>query len=207
MHDMDLARSPVRAHDLPRGPVVDVALEPRQGGGLGSHRRVAALGQPPQLGLRGRARGEHQPAQVRPEEGAAADGDAPPPGSGGDPHAVREMRSADVHPVGVAPERRVALPARVADTVSIPPEQRPPDHGLRQLSELGYRHPTGPLRSTDLVGLDVRLAIAEYSAGTLGERFSPPQLLRDKVAAGELGRKTRRGFHVRMRRRVDDVAQ
>ena len=61
--------------------------------------------------------------------------------------------------------------------------------------ELGYRHPMGPLRSTDLVGLDVRLAIAEYLAGELGERFTPPQLLRDKVAAGELGRKTGRGFH------------
>ncbi|GAB3345959.1 3-hydroxyacyl-CoA dehydrogenase family protein [Modestobacter lapidis] len=61
--------------------------------------------------------------------------------------------------------------------------------------ELGYRHPMGPLRSTDLVGLDVRLAIAEYLASTLGERFAPPQLLRDKVAAGELGRKTGRGFH------------
>jgi len=61
--------------------------------------------------------------------------------------------------------------------------------------ELGYRHPMGPLRSTDLVGLDVRLAIAEYLAGTLGERFTPPQLLRDKVAAGDLGRKTGRGFH------------
>ena len=61
--------------------------------------------------------------------------------------------------------------------------------------ELGYRHPMGPLRSTDLVGLDVRLAIAEYLSRTLGERFAPPQLLRDKVAAGELGRKTGRGFH------------
>ncbi|MCW2695696.1 MAG: mmgB [Modestobacter sp.] len=61
--------------------------------------------------------------------------------------------------------------------------------------ELGYRHPMGPLRSTDLVGLDVRLSIAEYLASTLGDRFSPPQLLRDKVAAGELGRKTGRGFH------------
>ncbi|WP_312868598.1 3-hydroxyacyl-CoA dehydrogenase family protein [Amycolatopsis pithecellobii] len=61
--------------------------------------------------------------------------------------------------------------------------------------ELGYRHPMGPLRSTDLVGLDVRLAIAEYLHATLGERFVPPQLLRDKVAAGELGRKTGRGFH------------
>ena len=61
--------------------------------------------------------------------------------------------------------------------------------------ELGYRHPMGPLRSTDLVGLDVRLAIAEYLASTLGDRFTPPQLLRDKVAAGDLGRKTGRGFH------------
>ncbi|KQS58263.1 3-hydroxybutyryl-CoA dehydrogenase [Geodermatophilus sp. Leaf369] len=61
--------------------------------------------------------------------------------------------------------------------------------------ELGYRHPMGPLRSTDLVGLDVRLAIADYLAGTLGDRFAAPQLLRDKVAAGDLGRKTGRGFH------------
>lgn len=61
--------------------------------------------------------------------------------------------------------------------------------------ELGYRHPMGPLRSTDLVGLDVRLAVAEYLHATLGERFAPPQLLRDKVAAGDLGRKTGRGFY------------
>ena len=61
--------------------------------------------------------------------------------------------------------------------------------------ELGYRHPMGPLRSTDLVGLDVRLAIAEHLADTLGKRFTPPQLLRDKVARGELGRKAGRGFH------------
>jgi 3-hydroxybutyryl-CoA dehydrogenase len=61
--------------------------------------------------------------------------------------------------------------------------------------ELGYRHPMGPLRSTDLVGLDVRLAIAEHLAATLGDRFSPPKLLRDKVARGELGRKTGQGFY------------
>jgi 3-hydroxybutyryl-CoA dehydrogenase len=60
--------------------------------------------------------------------------------------------------------------------------------------ELGYRHPTGPLRSTDLVGLDVRLAIAEHLQRELGERFAPPRLLRDKVARGELGRKTGQGF-------------
>lgn len=60
---------------------------------------------------------------------------------------------------------------------------------------LGYKHPMGPLRLTDLVGLDVRLAIAEYLHGTLGERFAPPRLLREKVARGELGRKTGRGFY------------
>jgi 3-hydroxybutyryl-CoA dehydrogenase len=60
---------------------------------------------------------------------------------------------------------------------------------------LGYRHPMGPLRLTDLVGLDVRLAIAEHLAATLGPRFDPPALLREKVAAGELGKKTGRGFY------------
>jgi 3-hydroxybutyryl-CoA dehydrogenase len=59
---------------------------------------------------------------------------------------------------------------------------------------LGYRFPMGPLRLTDLVGLDVRLGAAEYLCETLGERFAPPQLLRDKVARGELGRKSGRGF-------------
>ena len=62
--------------------------------------------------------------------------------------------------------------------------------------ELGYRHPMGPLRSTDLVGLDVRLAIAEHLHRELGERFAPPRLLRDKVVRGELGRKTGQGFYL-----------
>ncbi|MFJ3799214.1 3-hydroxyacyl-CoA dehydrogenase family protein [Streptomyces sp. NPDC090088] len=60
---------------------------------------------------------------------------------------------------------------------------------------LGYKHPMGPLRLTDLVGLDVRLAIAEYLHTTLGDRFAPPRLLRDKVARGELGHKTGQGFY------------
>jgi 3-hydroxybutyryl-CoA dehydrogenase len=71
----------------------------------------------------------------------------------------------------------------VADAVSI-------DRAV----ELGYRHPMGPLRSTDLVGLDVRLAIAEHLQRELGDRFAPPRLLRDKVARGELGCKTGQGF-------------
>ena len=59
---------------------------------------------------------------------------------------------------------------------------------------LGYKHPTGPLKTTDIVGLDVRLGIAEYLHETLGERFAPPQILKDLVAEGKLGRKTGQGF-------------
>lgn len=61
--------------------------------------------------------------------------------------------------------------------------------------ELGYRYPMGPLRTGDLVGLDVRLAIAEHLWGVYGERFEPPQLLRDMVAEGRLGKKSGRGFY------------
>jgi len=61
--------------------------------------------------------------------------------------------------------------------------------------ELGYNHPMGPLRLTDLVGLDVRLGIAEYLASTLGPRFEPPQVLRDMVAEGKLGKKSGEGFY------------
>jgi 3-hydroxybutyryl-CoA dehydrogenase len=62
--------------------------------------------------------------------------------------------------------------------------------------ELGYRHPMGPLKLTDLVGLDVRLAIAEHLHRELkSAAFEPPKILRDMVAAGTLGRKSGRGFH------------
>jgi len=61
--------------------------------------------------------------------------------------------------------------------------------------ELGYRHPMGPLKLTDLVGLDVRLAIMEHLHRELGEQFRPPALLRQMVRAGKLGRKTGEGFY------------
>ncbi|RKY18246.1 MAG: 3-hydroxybutyryl-CoA dehydrogenase [Planctomycetota bacterium] len=62
--------------------------------------------------------------------------------------------------------------------------------------ELGYRHPMGPLKLTDLVGLDVRLAIAEHLHTELGsEAFAPPQILRDMVAAGDIGKKSGKGFY------------
>ncbi|MFC7165136.1 3-hydroxyacyl-CoA dehydrogenase family protein [Halospeciosus flavus] len=62
--------------------------------------------------------------------------------------------------------------------------------------EEGYNHPMGPLELTDLVGLDVRLDIAEYLREELGERFRPPQLLKKKVRAGKLGKKSGEGFYV-----------
>ena len=61
---------------------------------------------------------------------------------------------------------------------------------------LGYRHPMGPLRLTDLIGLDVRLAIAEHLHRELGTAtFEPPGLLRALVAEGRLGRKSGAGFY------------
>jgi len=61
--------------------------------------------------------------------------------------------------------------------------------------KLGYGHPMGPLELTDLVGLDVRLGIAQYLATVLGPGFTPPQILIDKVAAKKLGKKSGEGFY------------
>jgi 3-hydroxybutyryl-CoA dehydrogenase len=62
--------------------------------------------------------------------------------------------------------------------------------------ELGYRHPMGPLKLTDLVGLDVRLAILDHLHREVGEQFRAPPLLRQMVRAGKLGKKTGEGFYV-----------
>lgn len=61
---------------------------------------------------------------------------------------------------------------------------------------LGYNHPMGPLRLTDLVGLDVRLSIARYLHETLrSDAFAPPAILERLVAEGRLGKKTGHGFY------------
>ncbi|MEN8148935.1 MAG: 3-hydroxyacyl-CoA dehydrogenase family protein [Planctomycetota bacterium] len=62
--------------------------------------------------------------------------------------------------------------------------------------ELGYRHPMGPLKLTDLVGLDVRLNIAEYLHEHIGgDQYAPPELMRKMVAEGKLGKKSGEGFY------------
>jgi 3-hydroxybutyryl-CoA dehydrogenase len=61
--------------------------------------------------------------------------------------------------------------------------------------ELGYRHPMGPLKLTDLVGLDVRLAILDHLTKEIGEQFRPPPILRSMVRAGKLGKKSGEGFY------------
>jgi 3-hydroxybutyryl-CoA dehydrogenase len=61
--------------------------------------------------------------------------------------------------------------------------------------ELGYNHPMGPLTLADHTGLDVNLDVMEYLREELGERFRPPQLLKKKVRAGKLGRKSGEGFY------------
>jgi 3-hydroxybutyryl-CoA dehydrogenase len=60
--------------------------------------------------------------------------------------------------------------------------------------ELGYRHPMGPLKVSDLVGLDVRLDIANNLSRSY-EGFAPPKILVRMVEAGELGKKTGTGFY------------
>lgn len=62
--------------------------------------------------------------------------------------------------------------------------------------ELGYRHPMGPLRLSDLVGLDVRLHISDYLERELGSpAYAAPPLLRKMVAEGKLGKKSGEGFY------------
>jgi 3-hydroxybutyryl-CoA dehydrogenase len=72
--------------------------------------------------------------------------------------------------------------------------------------ELGYDHPVGPLELSDRVGLDVRLDILEHLQAELGDRFEPPEILREKVADGHTGKKVGRGFYVWEGGEPQDVA-
>ena len=67
---------------------------------------------------------------------------------------------------------------------------------IDQGARLGLNHPLGPLELADLIGLDTVLAIAEVLQRDLGDdKYRPPTLLRNLVAAGYLGRKSGRGFY------------
>lgn len=62
--------------------------------------------------------------------------------------------------------------------------------------ELGYNHPVGPLKLTDLVGLDIRLAIADHLHATFNQdTYAAPEILRRYVAEGKLGKKSGEGFY------------
>ncbi len=60
---------------------------------------------------------------------------------------------------------------------------------------LGLNWPVGPLRLADFVGLDVALDVGKVIYKALGEKYKPPLLLEEKVKAGHLGMKTRKGFY------------
>lgn len=65
---------------------------------------------------------------------------------------------------------------------------------IDRAATIAYRHPMGPLRLADVVGLDVRLDIARHLSQALGERYAPPRILEEMVARGELGQKSGKGF-------------
>jgi 3-hydroxybutyryl-CoA dehydrogenase len=105
---------------------------------------------------------------------------------GKDPVVVRDMPGFATSRLGVT----LGLEAirMVADQVASPAD-------IDKAMVLGYRHPVGPLELTDLVGLDVRLDIARTLQAAYGDRFAPPELLVEMVAAGRLGKKSGHGFY------------
>ncbi|MFG3703180.1 3-hydroxyacyl-CoA dehydrogenase family protein [Micromonospora sp. NPDC047670] len=105
---------------------------------------------------------------------------------GKDPVVVRDMPGFATSRLGVT----LGLEAirMVADGVASPAD-------IDKAMVLGYRHPVGPLELTDLVGLDVRLDIARTLQAAYGDRFAPPPLLVEMVAAGKLGKKSGQGFY------------
>ena len=70
-------------------------------------------------------------------------------------------------------------------------EKRDIDRGMK----LGTNAPMGPLELADHIGLDVVLDASETLHDELGDRYQPAYLLKRKVAAGDLGKKSGRGFY------------
>jgi 3-hydroxybutyryl-CoA dehydrogenase len=85
---------------------------------------------------------------------------------------------------------------QAAESIRMVQEGVATPEGIDTSMELGYNHPMGPLTLADHTGLDVNLEVLQYLREELGERFKPPQLLKKKVRAGKLGRKTGEGFYV-----------
>ena len=108
-------------------------------------------------------------------------------GLGKEPIVIRDVPGFATSRLGVA--LGVEAIRMVQEGVAGPKE-------IDRAMELGYNHPIGPLELGDVVGLDVRLDILEHLREELGERFRPPQLLKRKVRAGKLGKKTGEGFYV-----------
>lgn len=65
---------------------------------------------------------------------------------------------------------------------------------IDRAATLAYRHPVGPLRLSDIVGLDVRLDVARALEAAHGPRFAPPKILEKMVSEGKLGVKSGQGF-------------
>jgi len=107
--------------------------------------------------------------------------------------------------VGKVPIRCAATPGFIVPRIqalAMSEVARMVDEGVASAEDidramtLGYRHPMGPLRLTDLVGCDVRMAIGDHLADALdAPQFRPPELLRRMVAGGKLGRKSGQGFY------------
>lgn len=90
---------------------------------------------------------------------------------------------------------RILIPM-ISEGIYVLQEGLASPEGIDTAMKLGANHPMGPLELADLIGLDIVLNIMDYLKDTFGsDKYSAPVLLRQKVAAGELGRKSGKGFY------------
>ena len=90
---------------------------------------------------------------------------------------------------------RILIPM-VSEGIYVLQEGLATPEGIDTAMKLGANHPMGPLELADLIGLDIVLNIMDYLKDTIGsDKYAAPVLLRQKVAAGELGRKSGKGFY------------